>query len=296
MAEVGGAQLYFRARTPHRAVFAGASALFLVALSGWSNSDLSTEHTKLPLAGGALGRRGLQDAGAAHPSCDSGLADALRQDHCEIPGTPSTCTLPQDYASFQCLYVDQASRLRDDENMPGGAVAAAARATFANDDGTPFATVSFRQLAADNATQLNVWIDPAGPKHSGTQAVNFTQLQVHSNSIVGSSREACIGAGKRYSMRFTTAVQVKVPIGSDRLCLRGGAHHNDKGEAKELIEWQCKQRESQASFFLNSSRCDGQGWPGVGGAAGQLPGFGQCWRRYADYMYGELSIPLLAER
>jgi hypothetical protein len=64
MAEVGGAQLYFRARTPHRAVFAGASALFLVALSGWSNSDLSTEHTKLPLAGGALGRRGLQDAGA----------------------------------------------------------------------------------------------------------------------------------------------------------------------------------------------------------------------------------------
>eukprot|EP01049_Picozoa_sp_SAG25_P005425 SAG25_NODE_372_length_8977_cov_25.225839_11_plen_120_part_00 len=63
MAEVGGAQLYFRARTPHRAVFAGASALFLVALSGWSNSDLSTEHTKLPLAGGALGRRGLQDAG-----------------------------------------------------------------------------------------------------------------------------------------------------------------------------------------------------------------------------------------
>ena len=135
------------ARPQYRAVFAACSCTLLI-MFGATEQESGQETSRR--------RATVTDTTA---SCDAYLADALREGECSIPPNPGTPDFRAKFGTdcdpkkthwgeqtFQCMYVNHASRLMDDPAFPEGIqLQDAAIATFVGGDGNPYGAVSFRQ-------------------------------------------------------------------------------------------------------------------------------------------------------
>ena len=136
--------------------------------------------------------------------------------------------------------------------------------------------------------------------------MDYVSWQVYTGRADGLRDDECADAlGDPFHLPFTTAVQLRVAIGSSRLC-RSGASHGTVADKS----WDCTEPGDNTGF----ETCDGQSFGGAD-AAHPLPDFGTsrllwpgpqpvehrsdtaagCWQRYADNVHGELALPLMAE-
>eukprot|EP01043_Picozoa_sp_COSAG02_P043487 COSAG02_NODE_3791_length_6225_cov_13.023996_3_plen_992_part_00 len=133
------------ARPQYRAIFAVFSCTLLIVFAGTQGAEQESSRR----------RAAVTDRNA---SCDTYLADVLREDECSIPPNPGTDEFRDTFGAdcdpdknwngqtFQCMYVDRKSRLMDDPKFPDDVqLESAASATFIGGDGVPYGEVRFRQ-------------------------------------------------------------------------------------------------------------------------------------------------------